>query len=490
MAMKETTTHHATVSEHVRRLRSREVSSLELVETAIACIEAHDLKLNAVVVRDFERARAAARAADQALGRGEQKPLLGVPITVKESFHVPGLPATWGIPGTEKMPVTDEAVAVTRLKEAGAIVLGKTNVPLMLGDWQSYNAIYGVTNNPWDVSRTPGGSSGGSAAALAAGYVPLELGSDIGGSLRVPASFCGVFAHKPTYGLVPMRGAAPPGVPELSVMSFVDLAVAGPMARCADDLMTGLDIIAGPDAPEAVAYRLELPPARHATLKDYRVLVLDEHPLLPTAREVQAELSSFAERLGKAGCKVGAPGPEMPDLAQMGIVFAKLLMSFLAADMPEKIYAGAVARAEALRGNERDLASARLAGIALSHRNWVHVDRMRAGLADQWRRLFKDWDVVVCPVISTAAFPHDHRPMDQRTIDVDGRPVPYFDQFMWVSMATVTGSPATAMPVGMTASGLPVGAQIIGPYLGDRTTIDFAALAEREFGGFTPPPGY
>lgn len=482
--------HYETVSEYVRRLRSREVSSLELVEASIARIEALDGKVNAVVVRDFERARDAARTADEARARGEDKPLLGVPITVKESFHIPGLPATWGIPGTDQLRSEDESVSVSRLKAAGAVVLGKTNVPLMLGDWQSYNGIYGVTNNPWDVSRTPGGSSGGSAAALAAGFVPLELGSDIGGSLRVPASFSGIFAHKPTYNLVPMRGGSPPGGPVLSVMPFVDLAVTGPMARSADDLMTALDIIAGPDDAEAAAYRLELPLPRHAALKDYRVLVLDEHPLLPTSEDVRAQLRGFAERLAKVGCKIGAPGPGMPDLAQIGITFTKLLMSFLAADMPEKVYAGAVARAKALTGDERDVASARLAGMALSHRDWVQADRIRAGLTDAWRGLFRDWDVVLCPVMPTPAFPHDHRPMDQRTIDIDGRPVSYLDLAMWSSIALLTGSPATAMPVGLSAGGLPIGVQIIGPYLGDRTTIGFAALAEHAFGGFTPPPGY
>src|SRR6266404_8388866 len=183
-------------------LQTRQVSAVELLDRAIARIEAHDGKLNAVVVRDFERARAAAAEADRALGRGDRRPLLGVPMTVKECANVAGLPTTWGIPGTERIPVTEDAVAVTRLKTAGAVVLGKTNVPLMLADMQSYNAIYGTTNNPWDLARTPGGSSGGAAAALAAGYVPLELGTDHGGSLRIPAHFCGVFAHKPTHGIV------------------------------------------------------------------------------------------------------------------------------------------------------------------------------------------------------------------------------------------------------------------------------------------------
>jgi amidase len=294
----------------VALLQARQVTAVELLDRAIARVEAHDGKLNAVVVRDFERAHAAAAEADRALARGDRRPLLGVPMTVKEAINVAGLPTTWGIPGTERIPVRDDAVAVARLKAAGAVVLGKTNVPLMLTDWQSYNSIYGTTNNPWDLGRTPGGSSGGSAAALAAGYVSLELGNDIGGSLRVPANFCGVFAHKPTYGLVPMRGMGPPGTPSLSVP--VDLAVAGPMARSAGDLALMLDVVAGPDDAEALAYRLALPPPRHTDLRDFRVLVVDQHPLLPTAGTVRSALDDIADRLAKSGTKVARADPLLP----------------------------------------------------------------------------------------------------------------------------------------------------------------------------------
>ena len=196
-------------------------------------------------VRDFARAREAARETDAALARGERLPLLGVPVTIKESYNVAGLPTTWGIEAFKDFVAKEDALAVTRLKAAGAIVLGKTNVPLGLGDWQSYNDIYGTTNNPWDRARSPGGSSGGSSAALAAGFGPLSLGSDIGGSLRVPAHFCGVCAHKPTYDLAASRGHLPPGLPAWFVGR--DMAVIGPMARSVDDLVLALDIIAGPD---------------------------------------------------------------------------------------------------------------------------------------------------------------------------------------------------------------------------------------------------
>src|SRR6185436_5908666 len=270
----------------------------ELTDHAIARIEALDGRINAVVVHDFERARAAAAQADKALAAGERRPLLGLPMTVKEAFNVAGLPTTWGFPRGKDWRPAEDALIVARAKAAGDIVLGKTNVPVALADWQSYNDIYGTTNNPWDLGRTPGGSSGGSAAALAAGYVSLELGSDIGGSLRVPAHYCGVYAHKPSLVLIPGRGQTPPNVPPLPFEN--DLAVIGPMARSAADLSLALDVVAGPDEQvNANAYRLALPPARHEDLKGFRVLVIDTHPLIPTANSVRTALGRLAEGLAK-----------------------------------------------------------------------------------------------------------------------------------------------------------------------------------------------
>jgi len=287
-------------------LGKREISALELLEQVIKRVEAVDGRLNAVVVRDFERARQAAKAADLALGRGEAKPLLGIPMTVKESFNVAGLPTTWGIPRFKDFTAQEDALIVARVKAAGAVIFGKTNVPIVLGDWQSYNEIYGTTNNPWDVGRTPGGSSGGSAAALAAGFGPLSLGSDIGGSLRVPAHFCGIYAHKPTFGLVPARGHSPPGTRPLP--RDIDLAVVGPMARSAADLSLVMDVIAGPDEERAgIGYRLALPAARHAVLQDFRVLVIDEHPLLPPLQPSAARSRACASGSSRPASRLAAP---------------------------------------------------------------------------------------------------------------------------------------------------------------------------------------
>jgi amidase len=480
---------YGSATELIAALRLRKVSSVELVRHSIARIEALDSRFNAVVARDFEQAIAAARAADEALARGEDKPLLGLPMTVKEAFNVMGLPTTWGIPGKTQGRAMIDAVAVGRLKAAGAIVIGKTNVPLMLTDWQSYNVDYGVTNNPWDVARTPGGSSGGAAAALAAGYVPLELGSDIAGSLRVPAAFCGVFAHKPTWNLIPMRGAVPPGAPVMSIAAHLDLAVAGPMARSADDLALALAVTAGPDDADAVAYSLRLPAPRHARLSDFRVFVIDEHPLLPTENGIRAALASFADRLAKAGCKVGRVEPKLPDLATIGVLYETLLMSFVGADMPDDGYAQAQAATREASVPSLDRLSAAIArGLVLTHRDWIRTDRIRTGIADRWRTFFRDWDAVICPVMPTVAFPHDHREMKNRDVTVDGTTVPYIRQAMWVGIATLTGQPATAVPIGTNDAGLPIGLQIMGPYLEDATTIALAQLIEHEFGGFKQPP--
>jgi amidase len=481
---------YRTTTELVDLLVTRKVSAVELLQRSIARIEARDQQINAVVVRDFERARDGAKAADAALARGERAPLLGVPMTVKEAYNVAGLPTTWGFPAAKNFRPTEDALAISRVKAAGAVILGKTNVPIALADWQSYNDIYGTTNNPWDLTRTPGGSSGGSAASLATGYVSLELGSDIGGSLRTPAHYCGVFAHKPSLGLVPLRGHTPPGVPALP--AEVDLAVIGPMARSASDLALALDIIAGPDEQaNAIAYRLALPPPRHETLAGFRVLALNTHPLISTASTLRTALDRLAERLNKAGAKVSRASPLLPDLAEAGRVYTRLLTSFMAAFWPPDVYARVETIAKALPPDDNGLEAWRARGSVLSHRDWIASDGARTRLRAQWRALFREFDVVLCPPVPTAAFPHDNSP-DRRTrrIDIDGTLYPYLDQMVWPGVATVAGLPATAAPIGLSDTGLPIGVQIVGPFLEDRTTLHFAALIEREFGGFVPPPAF
>jgi amidase len=479
---------YGTTTELVDALAARKLSALELTDHVIARIEALDAQINAVVVRDFERGREAAKRADAALARGEHRPLLGIPMVVKESFDVAGLPTTWGVPAFKDFVAQEDALMVARVKAAGAVILGKTNVPYLLGEWQSYNDIYGTTNNPWDLKRTPGGSSGGSSAALAAGYGPLSLGSDIGGSLRVPAHYCGIYAHKPTLNLIPPRGHRVP----TTVQREAALAVVGPMARSAADLELALEVTAGPDEARAgIAYRLQLPPPRRQALKDFRILVVDEHPLMPTQNAIRGAIERLAQRLVKTGATVSRASPLLPDLADGGRLFMRLLMAALSERWPQDLYAQALTTAAALKPDDRSLGAERSRGAVLSQRDWAAADAARITHQQQWRELFCQWDVVLAPAMTTVAFPHDHStPMSARHIDVDGKTVPYFDQLLWPGVATVPGLPATAAPIELSDAGLPIGVQIVGPYLEDRTPIAFAALLEREFGGFTPPPGY
>jgi amidase len=480
---------YRSVGELRSMLDARKISATELAEQATKRIEAQDTRINAIVVRDFEQARAAAIAADAALTRGERKPLLGIPITVKESFNVAGLPTSWGFPFGRDWRPAEDAVAVARLKAAGAVVLGKSNIALAIGDWQSSNPVYGTTRNPWDAARTPGGSSGGAAAALAAGFVPLELGSDISGSLRVPAHMCGVFSHKPSSDLVPQRGHAPPrSVPSQTDLTS-GLGVCGPMARNAADLALAFDLLAGPDEELSRAWRLALPPARHAQLRSYRVLVIDDHPLLPVAVEIRTALDQLAGRLASKGASVARSSTLLPDLAESARLHTRLIRNVVNFGRPPDYFQKVREAAASLSRDDDSLKAWRIRAPLLTHHEWMTAQIARAQLRRQWDRVFQEFDVVLCPPFSVLAFPHDAtEDSEERRIDIDGTPHPYLSLIVWATLATPPGLPATTMPIGRSRAGLPIGVQIMGQFLDDRTTIAFAGLMEREFGGFTPPP--
>jgi amidase len=441
----------------VSALKRKNISARELCDAAIARIEALDGNVNAVVVRDFERARAEARVADEALarGEGETRPLLGVPMTVKEGFDLRGHPTTWGVETHKGHRAPDNAVVIQRLKLAGAVILGKTNVPPLLADWQSTNPIYGATRNPWDLRRSPGGSSGGSAAAIAMGFSALEVGTDIGGSIRVPASFCGVFGLKTSYGVVSMGGAYAGG----ALVKPTPLSVAGPLARSVEDIALALRVIAGPDA-EAPATGLDFLPPRHASLSDYRVFVLDHHPIARADNDVLAALNAAADQLVRAGASVSRASGMLPDLRETHRLYVKMLATITSR------------RANA----EREPISAHA---------WLDLLDAQLGVRRQWAEFFRHFDIVLTPAFGTVAFPHAPEPAWQdRTIDLDGSPTRFGDQLGWISIATFADLPAISFPAGLSSSGLPMGLQAIGPWLGDLQVTAFSAFLAHEM----PPP--
>jgi amidase len=438
-----------------RRLRRRELGAVECLEYFCRRVERYNPSVNAVVALDRERALVRARRADELIVRGQiLGPLHGVPVTVKESFDLAGHPTTWGDPALRDNIAPQDDLVVQRLEAAGAIVFGKTNVPFRLMDFQTYNDIYGVTNNPWDLTRVPGGSSGGSAAAVAAGMTVVEVGSDIAGSIRFPAHYCGVYGHKPTYNLVgATRGAAP------GTIVGHDLSVAGPLARSAEDLAAALRCLTGPNQFELPVWQPTLPePGK--TLKEYRVAVWSHDARVAVAGEISDRCQAVADSLAKLGATVSDTARPAFDTAQATKLYRQLLE---AAVDPE---------------------------CKLKHREWLQLNNERAKLRLLWREFFKEWDVVIAPVATTVAFPHDHSRIQGRTLQLDGKTVPYFQQIFWPALPTLSYLPSTAFPTGLGRQGLPIGLQAFGNAYDDLLLIDFVRQLAREIGGFVPPPGF
>ena len=468
-------------------IRKRKIGCLELLDLYLARIEKYDGALNAIVVRDFDRARSRARAADRALSRRDVwGPLHGVPMTIKESYDVAGLPTTWGVPASKNNIAKRNAVAVDRLLRAGVVLFGKTNVPLYLADWQSFNAIYGTTNNPWDVSRAPGGSSGGAAAALAAGLTGLEAGSDIGSSIRNPAHFCGVYGHKPTWGIVPRTGQALPWQ-----TAPVDIDVVGPLARSADDLAIVLLAMAGPDGIEAAGWQLRLRAPRQKRLRDFKVALMLDAPEIAVDRTVQNRLQALADFLGRQKAKVDDRARPAIDTGEAFSVYVKLLRAATSDRQSDADFDKNAGIARGLSpGDESYYARATRAAV-LSHRDWLAANETRHRMRLAWAEFFTQYDLLLCPVAGTAAFPHDQKgERYDRTLTVNGKRVPVTDHLFWAGYTGASYLPSTAAPCGFTPDGLPVGVQIVGPQYGDLACLAFARLLEREFQAFVPPPGY
>jgi amidase len=467
-------------------IKTRKIGSEDLLDLYLARIGKYNARLNAVVATDIPNARRRAKAADAALAKGEDwGPLHGVALTIKDSFDLAGMPATWGVPELKDHRPATNALAVQRYIDAGGIAFGKTNVAAYLVGWATQNEIYGTTSNPWDLDRSPGGSSGGAAAALAAGLTGLEIGVDFGGGVRNVAHYCGVYGHKSTYGITNWSGHVMPGIGNKP-----DLAVAGPLARSADDLKLALSLIAGPAPDEAVAWKLDLPPPRVTSLSELRVAVMLEDQNFPVDLEVQERIQAVADFLGKRNARVSNRARPAIDPAAAFQIFGGLLMGGLASRQSDEKFWNRLVHLRQ-RFMASDGGKQGTTEKVLSHAEWMELDIARGRLRLAWRTFFRDWDVLICPAAPTVAVPHDPKhAWHERKVLVKGRPTSPADPTFWGAYFTVAGLPATVAPAGLSKSGLPVGVQIVGPEYGDLTCIEVARLLEREFQAFVPPKGW
>lgn len=461
--------------------RTRRIGCLELLDHFIARITRLDGPINAVVVRDFDRARDRARALDSSTDRNH--PLFGVPITVKESFDVAGLPTTRGHASLKDTPAKVTALSVRRLEQAGAVVFGKTNVPVDLADWQSFNPVYGTTSNPWNLAHTPGGSSGGSAAAIAAGFAGLELGTDIGGSVRVPAHYCGVFGHKPTWALCPNFGD-----PATSAAAATDIAALGPIARSATDLELALGLLAQPD-PDETGLAVTLPRPRVNTLKDLRVAVWSEQPGQATDTDTRTALEALASFLEREGAHVSRSARPDFDATEAYHLFLRLLDAGWSGRDSEDMLAMKRQARDTIPPQVQTADAIMCRAVDMPHRVWLGLNERRHRFRRAWSAFFRDYDVLLCPTVSSAAIPHQQTgPTWERRITIDGQDMAYNDMLFWPGLTGGCHLPATIAPMGQTRDGRPLGVQIAGPIHGDLTTIRVAGLLEQAWRGFTPPP--
>lgn len=461
-------------------LAAKKISAREVLDAHLARNDALAKKLNAVIATDISRAQKDAAAIDEARARGKTLgPLAGIPMTIKDGYDVENMPAVSGAPmfaGRAKDCADADLVHLTR--DAGAVIWGKTNVPFMLGDFQSYNAVYGTTNNPYDVTRTPGGSSGGAAAALATGITPLEIGSDIGGSLRHPANFCGVCSLKPTWGVLPMRGHVPPP-PGAYVET--DLGVGGPMARNVDDLKMLWSVLRG------------TPEQKRRDVKGARIAIWDEEKGFPLSAAVRDGVKRAGDALAAQGAHVERTKPGI-DTDQMMRSYMQLLVAVMAGGFPETLLADmektraedrtAYAAGASLYGPEayRLFATARVSELA-------HAMVARQAQKDALAEFFKSTDAIVMPITPVPAFAHDQsEPPASRSVTIDNETWPYFSMLSWIALATSLHAPALAVQAGQTPEGLPVGVQIVGPWNSEDRLFDYAASIEDGTGGFRPPP--
>jgi amidase len=451
----------STTKQLAAAIRAGNVSAVEVLEAHLGQIERHNPALNAVVTMNAEQATEQARQADEALARGEVwGPLHGVPFTLKDAHATAGMRTTTGFPPLDHVPQEDSTVTA-RLKAAGGILMGKTNVAVMLGDpAQSDNPIFGRTNNPWNIERTPGGSSGGAAAALAAGMTPFEIGTDLAGSLRIPAHFCGLFGLKPTEQRVPLTGLIPglPAPRSVRLMSCI-----GPMARTVEDLALLYSIIAGPDGQDTEVQPAPVEDPLELKLKDLRVAFAPTFPGFPVAAEIRAAIEELVRQL-KPVCAVveEAALPALDfnqDLSSAGELIGMMIGAF----QPEE-------------NNSPTTLAQYLAAL----------DRRDQSII-AWEQFFQAWDVLLCPASMTTAFPHCET---GSPLHVDGQEVTYWLVNSHTTLFNYTGHPAVVLPYKLDREGLPLGVQLVGKRWGESFLLGIAKALVVVTGEFRRPPDY
>ena len=472
--------------EILEKIKQREVSSLEVLESFLAQVEKVNPTINAIVALDIERAKEKAIEADNKINlKSKLGPLHGLPMTIKDAFEVEGIVSTGGNPAWKDNIPKRNAEAVQRLVDAGAIIFGKTNVPFLSSDLQSFNKIYGTTNNPWDLERTPGGSSGGSAAALAAGMTPLELGSDIGGSIRVPAHFCGLYGHKPSYNIISEVGHMPP--PPGSILTGNGLSVAGPLARSPEDLEIALDVLVSAQEQDSQAWKVKLPKARTKKIKELKIAVWPDEPYAEADNEITNLIKDTAKDLKHAGAKVETV--DLPiSFEEIDKIYSLLLNPLMLAGSPKETFETLAKLNESLDPNDMSELAKVARGSVLKHADWVLVNAMRQNMRQKWREFFNKFDVILCPTCITPAFKHNHNPVHERKLTINGKDDEYLRATLWAGPAVSAGLPSTNVPIGMSSNNLPISMQITGPYLEDKTCLEVAKVVRNIRGGFKIPP--
>lgn len=449
-----------TTTEQGAAIRRGELGSVELLDAHLARIERLNPQVNAVCTMAVDAARRRAMSADEATAKGESwGPLHGVSITVKDAIATAGIRSTGGSPALSNNVPQHDAPVVAAIKKAGAIIFGKTNVPLWSGDFQTFNEMFGTTNNPWDLTRVPGGSSGGAAAAVACGMSSFEIGTDIGGSVRVPSAFCGVFGHKPSFGLIPTLGYLDEpngGVTESDVNVF------GPIARSCDDLALLMGVLAGPAPDRAVGWRLELPRCDIGDPRTVRVAAWFDEPSVAMDVEMISILDGVADRLEGVGFQIDRQARPRLDFTKAWLAGGWLI--------------GAACN---VSDGDHDV----------SHNEWLLADRERARLRQRWAEFFENVDVLLCPITLTPAFAHQQEgSWATRQFLVNGASVPYYSLEAWPALIGAAYLPSTSTPVGHTSAGLPVGVQVVSPYLHDLRSITMAKFITDVVDGYAVPP--